>query len=50
MVTAAQNPNGSISVVVFNQGTTAKNMNLSLKDKSTDISINAQAIQTIVIP
>lgn len=50
LVTAAQNPDGTIAVVMLNQGTNAKNISLSLGEKSTDISINAQAIQTILIP
>lgn len=50
LVTAAQNPDGSIAIVVLNQGSNAKNINLSLGDKSTNISINAQAIQTILVP
>lgn len=50
MVTAAQNPDGSIAVVIFNEGNTAKSFTLNLKDSSIDIKINAQAIQTIMIP
>ena len=50
MVTAAQNPNGSIAVVLFNEGEEAKSFNLSLNNISTEITINAQAIQTIIIP
>lgn len=50
MATAAQNPDGSISVVVLNQGTAAKDIALSLNEKSTAITINPQAIQTIIIP
>ena len=50
LVTAAQNPDGSIAVVVFNQGAKAKNFNLSLNNNTIDIQISAKAIQTIVIP
>ena len=50
MVTAAQNPDGSIAVVLFNEGASAKNINLNLNDKSITIKIDGQAIQTIVIP
>ncbi len=50
MVTAAKNPDGSIAVVVFNQGTDAKNFNISLNESSTAIQISGQAIQTIIIP
>ena len=48
-VTAAKNPDGSIAVVVFNEGTEEKNFSLSLGEQSTDIYINPQAIQTILI-
>ena len=50
MLTAAQNPDGSIVVVILNQDMEAKHLTLSLGDKSTAISISAQAIQSIVIP
>ena len=49
LVTAASNPDGSIAVVIFNEDSEAKSFTLSLQDSSTEISINAQAIQTIVI-
>ncbi len=50
MVTAAQNPDGSIIVIVLNQGSETKSFNLFLGSKSTAISITANALQTIVIP
>ena len=50
MVTAVQNPDGSIATVVFNQGETAKSFQLSLAGKVVDLAISAKAIQTIVIP
>ena len=50
MVTAAQNPDGSITVVILNQDLAAKNFVLSLGESSTEIKISAQAIQTIIIP
>ena len=50
MVTAATNPDGSIAVVLFNETETPKTINLSLNEKNVEISIDAQAIQTIVIP
>lgn len=50
MVTAAKNPDGSIAVVIFNEGTNEKNFKLSLGGSSTNISISPQAIQTILIP
>ena len=49
LVTAAKNPDQSIAVVLFNQAKKAKNINLVLNDKSVDISISPQAIQTITI-
>lgn len=50
LVTAAQNPDGTISVVILNQGSDTQHLSLSLGEKSAKIAINAQAIQTIVIP
>lgn len=49
-VTAAQNPDGSIAVIIFNPMETARGVHLSLSDKTVDFSINAKAIQTILIP
>lgn len=49
MVTAAKNPDGSIAVVVFNEGTTAKSFKLSLGEQSKEIALSPQAIQTIMI-
>ncbi|WP_165730709.1 glycoside hydrolase family 30 beta sandwich domain-containing protein [Polaribacter sp. 20A6] len=48
-VTAAQNPDGSIAVVVFNEGKTKKSFKISLGEKETLINIDAQALQTIMI-
>ncbi|MCL4115484.1 UNVERIFIED_CONTAM: hypothetical protein GTU68_023908 [Idotea baltica] len=50
MVTAAENLDGKIAVVIFNEGTTAKNINLSLGDKNVAIQIQGQGIQTVLIP
>ena len=49
MVTAAENPDGSIAVIVFNEGSNAKTYKLSLLQRETTVSISAQAIQTIVV-
>ena len=49
MVTAASNPDGSIAVVVFNEGMVPKSFQFTLGNQSTLISIDAQAIQTIII-
>jgi len=50
MITAAQNPDGSIAIVILNMQGESKNISLSLNDKSVDIQISAQAIQTVIIP
>jgi glucosylceramidase len=48
-VTAAQNPDGSIAVVVFNEGNQGRHFMLQSGEQSTTIFINPQAIQTIII-
>ena len=50
LVTAAKNEDGSIAVIVFNEGNTSKNFSLSLNGKTIDIKISEKAIQTINIP
>jgi glucosylceramidase len=50
MITAAENADGSIAVVIFNEKGNAKNIQLALNEKSVNINIQGQAIQTIVIP
>ncbi len=50
LVTAAQNPDGTIATVIFNQDSNSKHFTLMLGEQSIDVSISAQAIQTIVIP
>jgi len=50
IMTAAQNEDGSIAVVIFNEGNTSKNFRLSLNEKKVDIKISEKAIQTIIIP
>ncbi len=49
MITAAQNPDGSIAVVLLNQGKDPVSFNLQVADRGRDISISSQAIQTILI-
>ncbi len=49
MATAAQNPDGSIAVVILNQGEEAKRIQLILGDKTQEIAINGQAVQTLMI-
>jgi glucosylceramidase len=50
LVTAAENQDGSIAVVIFNEEEQAKDINLSLGERNVTIQINGQAIQTIIIP
>ncbi len=49
MVTAAQNPDGSVVVVVLNQTSSVKSFELQLGTKSASVSISAKALQTITI-
>ena len=49
LVTAAKNVDGTIAVVVFNEGKVKKNIKLILDNKSVAIAIAEQAIQTIII-
>jgi glucosylceramidase len=49
MATAAINPDGSIAIVLFNEFKTPKTINLILNEKNIEFSIDAHAIQTIVI-
>ncbi len=48
-VSAVENPDGSITVVVFNEGKIKKSFKLLLGEKETDLNIDAQALQTIVV-
>lgn len=50
MITAAKNPDDTTAIVIFNEGKEAKKFYLWLNDKQTAINIDAQAIQTILIP
>lgn len=49
MVTAVINPDKSIAVVVFNHTNEKKTLEIKLEDKIALISINDQALQTIII-
>ena len=49
LATAAKNPDGSIAVVILNQRDDVINVTLHLNGKKSDISIGAQALQTIII-
>ena len=48
-VTAAENPDGTIAVVILNQGSEPTNFSLGLGENTTDITIDGQALQTIVV-
>ena len=51
MVTAAQNPDGSIAIVILNQGEEARQFVLSLNElKAAPMQISEKAIQTLIIP
>jgi glucosylceramidase len=49
MITAAQNPDGSIAVVLLNMNPESKNIKLSIADRSVEVQISPRAIQTIVV-
>ncbi|MFT4752773.1 MAG: glucosylceramidase [Salibacteraceae bacterium] len=48
-VTAAQNPDGSIAVVVLNMAEMSKNISVQIKSETVVYSIAPKAIQTIII-
>ena len=50
MVTAAENPDGTIAVVVFNETQQSKNIQLLFDNQKVKIRMKGQSIQTIVIP
>ena len=50
LLTAAENPDGSVVVVMLNQTMNKKAVSLQLGEASRTTQIDAQAIQTIVIP
>jgi glucosylceramidase len=47
--TAAENPDGSLAVVVFNPGMEPLNVSLSLGGRTAALAISPQALQTILI-
>jgi glucosylceramidase len=49
MITAALNPDKSIAVVILNMNSVSKSIKLSLGNRSVDVPISAQAIQTIMV-
>jgi glucosylceramidase len=48
-VTAVQNQDSSIALVVFNEGELKKHFTITLNGSSKSISIEPQALQTLVI-
>jgi glucosylceramidase len=49
MVTATQNPDGSVVVVLFNPMEIKKTLSIAYKDHTVNTSIAPKAIQTIVL-
>ena len=49
MVSACKNPDGSVVVVVFNEGQSEKYFNLNLSGHTYYVSVSSQAIQTIIL-
>ena len=48
MVSASENPDGSVVVVVFNEGPFEKYINLNLSGQTHALSVSPQALQTII--
>jgi glucosylceramidase len=49
MATAVKNPDGSIVIAVFNPTDIEQTLEIKLNNTRTNISINAKALQTVVI-
>ncbi len=49
VATAVKNPDGTIAVVIFNPTDNNQNLELKLNKQTKNISINAKALQTVVI-
>jgi glucosylceramidase len=49
MVTAAENPDKSIAVVIFNPNEKTENIQVELNEKTIDFKIQGKAIQTLLI-
>ncbi|HAA14450.1 MAG TPA: glycosyl hydrolase family 30 [Cytophagales bacterium] len=49
-ITAAKTPDGSIAVVILNEGEDSKQFTLNHSGRTQDLSISGKAIQTIIIP
>lgn len=50
MVTAAKNPDGTVAVVVFNEGMKDKNYELRFRESAIKIQLGPQSLQTVIIP
>ncbi len=50
MVTAAKNPDGTVAVVLFNEGLEPKSYELRFRESVITIDLAAQALQTVIIP
>lgn len=49
MVTAAENPDGTIAVIIFNENEVEQNVNLEINSKKIAIKMNPESIQSIII-
>ena len=49
MVTGAENPDGSIAIVIFNETEEAKKLSLKFGERSKEIAISSKAIQTVML-
>jgi glucosylceramidase len=49
MTTAVKNPDGTIAVAIFNPTELKQTIDIQLNNKNTIISIDANALQTIII-
>lgn len=49
MCTAAQNPDGTIAVIVLNMNPDSRNFEIHLGDDKVEVKINPQALQTIIL-
>jgi glucosylceramidase len=50
MVTAVENPDGSLAVMILNENEEAKEFSIQLNNKTEQFGISGKAIQTVVIP
>lgn len=49
LLTAVENSDGSIAVVMLNQGVSAKNVNLKLNGQISSVTIDGEAVQTVIL-